>query len=180
MDLNESPRAWGFRLTPNARPSIEPPIREFVHRWISGAEIGVLATEFLSGVESRELAVEQVVDAVSELCEHFLSWTLGVIIGIVNEHLAEEHPGVVIRGRTFRGVTEKRLCEKLPLYVRYGVDSAEAVELISAGLRSRAFAHRVASAATARQPEDGGLRGWLQNVPMDGWREMFDGTPRIP
>lgn len=135
LALEESPRPWGFRLTPNAARTIDVPARAFLQRWISGAEIGTLATEFLSEVESRELAVEQIVDAVFEHCEHFLSWTLGVVISIVNAQLAEEEPGIVIRGRTFRGAAEKRLCENLPLSVRYGVDSAAAVELISSEYR---------------------------------------------
>jgi hypothetical protein len=175
--LKEAPRPWGFRPTPNAARTINVPVRAFLERWISGAEIGSLATEFLSGVESRELAVEQIVDAVSEHCEHFLSWTLGVVIGIVNLNLSEEQPGIVIGGRTFRAAPGSRLCENLPLYVRYGVDSAEAVELISAGLRSRAFAYRAASVARAAEYGGGSLREWLQRLPMDQWREMFAGTP---
>jgi hypothetical protein len=64
-----------------------------------------------------------------------------------------------------------------PALVRYGVDSAEAVELISSGLRSRAFADRVAAVAQAEDFEDGGLRKWLQALPIDRWRAMFEGTP---
>jgi hypothetical protein len=99
------------------------------------------------------------------------------VIGIVNVDLAQDQPGIVIGGRTFRAATKKTLCENLPLYVRYGVDSAEAVELISSGLRSRAFAHRVAVRARGREFPGGGLREWLQSLPMDRWRAMFAGTP---
>jgi hypothetical protein len=154
--------------------------RAFLERWISGAEISTLATEFLSEVESRELAVEQVVDAISEQCEHYLSWMLGVVSTIVNDDLAAGEPRVEIGELSFRGVAgqaERRLCENLPLYVRYGVDSAEAVELISSGLRSRTFAHRVASVAQAHELESGGLREWLQGLPIDRWRALFGGTP---
>ena len=178
LALAESPREWGFRPTPNAPPSIGVPLRGFLQRWISGADIGTLATEFLGVVSSRELAVEQIVDAVSELCEHFLSWTLGVVVATVNTHLAEDDPGVLVAGRTFRGpVAGPRLCENLAMYIRYGVDSAEAVELISAGLRSREFARRVAAVAHAREDEGEGLREWLQGLPMDRWRHTLDGTP---
>jgi hypothetical protein len=178
LALAESPREWGFRPTPNAPRSINVPLRGFLQRWIAGADVGTLATEFLSVVGSRELAVEQIVDAVSELCEHFLSWTLGVVVATVNTYLAEDDPGVVVAGRTFRGVIAgPRLCENLAMYVRYGVDSAEAVELISSGLRSREFAHRVAAVACGREEEGEGLRDWLQGLPMDRWRRTFDGTP---
>jgi DEAD/DEAH box helicase len=162
--LEESPRPWRFRPTPNSTDRIDVSPRAFLERWISGAEIGALATEFLSEVSSRELAVEQIVDAVSEHCEHYLSWTLGVVIGVANERLTSE------------GV-EAKICENLPLYVRYGVDSPEAVELISSGLRSRAFAHRVASVARSQELEDGTLRDWLQSLPLDQWRDVFGGTP---
>lgn len=164
LALEESPRAWGFRPTPNAARSIQVSVVVFLRRWISGAEIGTLATEFLSEVQSRELAVEQVVDAVSEHCEHYLSWTLGVIVAMANERLAENDAG-------------RKLCVNLPLYVRYGVDSAEAVELLGSGLRSRAFAHRVATVAQAQEFEGGGLREWLQSLPIDRWRATFEGTP---
>jgi len=176
LSLVESPRPWGFRLTPNAAPSIDVPLQLFLQRWISGAEIGTLATEFLSVVASRELAVEQIVDAISEHCEHYLSWTLSVVITIVNNHLVNEQP-VVIGGRTYRGLVERKLCENLPLYVRYGVDSPQAVELISSGLRSRAFAYRVAAVARAQESEERGLRDWLQSLAMEQWRTMFNGTP---
>ncbi len=164
LALFESPRAWGFRRTPNAAPNIHVSPRAFLQQWISGAEIGALATEFLAEVPSRELAVEQIVDTVSEHCEHYLSWTLGVVLTIANARLAED-------------AAERHLCENLPLYVRYGVDSSEAVELISSGLRSRAFAHRVAAVARAEHLEEGGLRAWLQVLPIDQWRAMFEGTP---
>jgi hypothetical protein len=164
LALEESPRVWGFRPTPNAAPSINVSPRDFLQRWISGEEIGALATEFLAGVQSRELAVEQVVDAISEHCEHYLSWTLGVIVTIANEQLTKDD-------------AERKLCENLPLYVRYGVDSAAAVELITSGLRSRAFAHRVAAVAQGEEFEDGGLRRWLQGLPIDRWRALFEGTP---
>jgi hypothetical protein len=162
--LEESPREWSFRPTAQSTQRIDVSPRAFLERWISGADIGTLATEFLSEVPSREFAVEQIVDAVSEHCEHYLSWTLGVIVGIANERLVS------------RGI-EVKICENLPLYVRYGVDSAEAVELISSGLRSRAFAHRVTSVAEAREGEGEGLREWLQSLPLDRWRDLFGGTP---
>ena len=162
--LEEAPRGWSFRPTPQSAQRIDVSPRAFLERWISGAEIGTLATEFLSQVASRGFAVEQIVDAVSEHCEHYLSWTLGAVVTIANERLADED-------------VEVKLCENLPLYVRYGVDSAEAVELISSGLRSRAFAHRVASVAHAQEFEAGGLREWLQSLPIDQWRALFGGTP---
>lgn len=164
LALEESPRDWGFRRTPNAAPSIDVSPRAFLQRWIFGAEIATLASEFLAAVPTRELAVEQIVDVVSEHCEHYLSWTLGVIVTIANGQLTE-------------GGVERKLCENLPLYVRYGVDSAEAVELISSGLRSRGFAHRVAAVAGAHELGEGGLREWLQTLSIDRWRPMFEGTP---
>jgi hypothetical protein len=164
LALPEAPRPWGFRRTPNAAADIDVSPQTFLERWVAGTEISTLATELLPQVRDRELAVEQIVDCVSEHCEHFLSWTLGVVVGNANQRL-EAH-----------GVTE-RLCDNLPLYVRYGVDSAEAVELITAGLSSRAFALRVAQEARAADLGDITLREWLQAQPMTGWRAMFSGTP---
>lgn len=178
LSLPECPREWGFRATPNASRSIDVSLRGFLERWLSGADISTLAFEFLSDVSSRELAVEQVVDAVSELCEHYLSWTLGVVVATVNARLAADDPTVGLAGRRLRSlISGPRLCENLAMYVRYGVDSDEAVELISSGLRSRDFAHRVAAVAQARPPEAGTLRAWLQGLPMESWRRIFAGTP---
>lgn len=178
LALEECPREWGFRPTPNSAARLDVRPRRFLESWISGAEIGALATEFLPELASRELAVEQIVDAVSEHCEHFLSWMLGVVIEMVNEQLARDVPAVVIRGRTFQGVAQRRLCESLPLYIRHGVDSTEAVELITSGVRSRAFAHKVASEAHAHERETGGLREWLQGLGgIDRWRALFEAGP---
>ena len=73
--------------------------------------------------------------------------------------------------------TPRHSARTSPLYVRYGVNSAEAVELISSGLRSSAFAHRVAAVAQAQRFDDGACAsGFRACRSIDGER-LFEGTP---
>ncbi len=162
--LQESPSSWEFRPTPNAKTRIEVSPGDFLRAWISGAEISDLATQFLADVSSREYAIEQIVDVISGQCEHYLAWTLRVVLDFTASRMEE------------RGI-EATLCSELPLFIRYGVNRPGAVALITSGLRSRAFALRVAEAA---EPEGGvndrDLRRWLQGLSIEQWRDKFGGT----
>jgi hypothetical protein len=164
LELRESPSTWEFRPTPNAKTRIAVEPGHFLREWIGGAEISDLATKFLADVENREFAIEQIVDTVSGQCEHYLAWTLRVVLDFATSRMAEH------------GV-EDELCPDLPLFVRYGVNRAGAVSLITSGLRSRAFAQRVAEAGEAEGGATAdGLQQWLQGLSIEQWRDKFGGT----
>src|ERR1019366_2295057 len=76
--------------------------------------------------------IEQMVDAVTGHFEHYLAWTVGALVELVNTRLADA------------GI-EERLCPDLGSYIRYGVDDLKALILMTSGIRSRRLAHAVAA-----------------------------------
>ena len=163
--LRESPGGWTFRTAQNRAPNVEVPPAEFLRRWISGDDFAELADHFLGDVSKREYAIEQVVDFVSGQFEHYLAWTLRVVLDFANERLDAAEIG-------------HNVCPDLPLFIRYGVDRSSAVSLITGGLRSRAFAQRVAIAGEEQGfTDEDGLRAWLQRLSVEQWRDSFGGTP---
>ncbi|MGH3083983.1 MAG: hypothetical protein ACRDNP_07965, partial [Gaiellaceae bacterium] len=104
--------------------------------------------------------VEHVVDAVAQHFEHFLAWTIGVVIELVNQRLAEASIAAP-------------LCEALPSYVRYGVDSPLALRLVVSGVRSRRLAHVIAAATAAEEVEGDSLRQWLGSMEIAELRRRF-------
>ena len=79
------------------------------------------------------------VDAVTEHFEHYLAWTVGALVELVNTRLADA------------GI-EARLCPDLGSYIRYGVDDPKALILMTSGIRSRRLAtcHRRGPACRPR------------------------------
>ncbi len=162
LALPEAPTRWSFKTAeqgPYADVPVDP--REFLAAWLGSESLASMAERFLPTVTQPHYRIEQIVDAITEHFEHFLSWTLGVLVELTNDRLEQ-------RGH------EDRLCPDLPLYVRYGVDSAHALRLMLGGVRSRELAHRVATSAIEenRNPKD--IRTWLGDMTVVDWRTRFD------
>jgi superfamily II DNA/RNA helicase len=164
LSLPENDRPWRFRQT-RAGQSLEISVdpEALLREWVRGESIPDLAETFLSEVSEQDWRVEQVVDAVAQHFEHFLAWTLGVVIELVNERLAEASIAAP-------------LCEPLPSYVRYGVDSPLALRLVVSGVRSRRLAHVIAAAAAAEQVEGDSLRQWLGSMEIADLRRRFSAS----
>jgi hypothetical protein len=116
----------------------------------------------LSQVPDPAWRIEQLVDAVTAHFQHFLAWTVSVLVEVVNQRLADIG-------------TDARICPQLGPFIRYGVDTGEALALMVAGVRSRRLAHAIAVAAAA----DGGVddvRAWLGRMSLPEWRERFGAT----
>lgn len=113
---------------------------------------------------SQEFRIEQIVDWITEQFEHFISWTLGVLIELVNQRLSAQNE-------------EDLLSPPLPLVVRYGVNSLQALELLTEGIRSREFVQRVAQAAQADGVAASDLRAWISAMTISEWRTRFAATP---
>lgn len=167
LELPERPRPWMFRRTESglsALVAVDP--AEFVRLWLTGPSLPEMANTLLQDIPDESLRVERLVDAVSDFCEHYFSWMLGALVGQVNNRLTE-------RG----AANERQLCPQLPVFVRYGVSSIEAIELLTSGMRSRELVGRVASAARAENVEVSGLRDWLGQMGLATWVTRFDATP---
>lgn len=164
LNLPEAPTRWSFKTVEQGRYTdvpVDP--RELLADWLGGESLASMAERFLPAVTQPHYRIEQIVDAITEHFEHFLSWTLGVLVELTNDRLEQQGH-------------RRRLCPDLPLYVRYGVESAHALRLTLGGVRSRELAHRVATSAIAgdMNPED--IRAWLGDMTIADWRTRFDPT----
>ena len=164
LSLPERPRAWSFRTTRggNSEP-VAVDVLEFLGAWVAGGAIPLIADQAFREIQSRELRLERTVDAITDFCEHYFSWTLGVVIAITNERLRETG-------------AEIEVSPELPIFVRYGVKSQAAVGLLLAGVRSRELATQMASAAV-REDHGEDIRQWVRSMTISDWRERFGATP---
>jgi hypothetical protein len=157
-EIEES--TWRFRVSPLG-DHIDVDIAEALLLWISGERLAAIADTLLPMIDNREWRLEQVVDHVSRGFGHSVSWMLSIALDRANALLAEA------------GATPP-ICPALPLYVRYGVDSAAALRLITGPVRNRDVAVRVARAAVDSGIADDDFNAWLGGIPVLSWPERFD------
>ena len=104
------------------------------------------------------------VDAVTEHFEHYLAWTVGALVELVNTRLADA------------GI-EERLCPDLGSYIRYGVNDPQALILMTSGIRSRRLAHAIAADLPADlEPAREELRRHVARMGVAGWRARYDAS----
>lgn len=163
LKLPENQQKWRFRTTTRGTDIVVSPAK-LLRGWIEGKPLADLATEFLSDVKDPAWRIEQLVDAVTKHFEHYLSWTLGAFIELVNGNL--EDAG-----------SETRICPELGAYVRYGVNHPSALALMAAGLRSRRLAHEIVRQLPADTVTANEIRTWLSNMNLSDWRTRFGATP---
>ena len=164
LSLPERPRDWSFRKTRGGQSkSVAVDVLEFLKAWVAGNAIPQIAAQVFAEISDRELRLERTVDAITDFCEHYFSWTLGVVVAMTNERLGEIGVDVEI-------------APELSVYVRYGVTSRAAVGILLAGVRSRELATQVASAAT-REDHAENIRQWVGSMTISEWREQFGATP---
>ena len=165
LGLAEAPRRWAFHRTESSRSdTVNLEAVELLRHWLSGQPLAQMADELLAEIPERALRIERLVDGISDFCEHYLAWMLGVLLEQVNRRLLGA------------GSTDRTVSIELPVFVRYGVSSVVAVELLLSGLRSRELATRLASAAEHEGIEVRDLRDWLGRMSLGAWRLRFDAT----
>lgn len=163
LEQPEAKGAWSFTEKPSrtsARQSVD--IATAISGWISGESIPRLAAAWLPGLES-EWALEQTVSNISETFEHYLAWTVGALVNLVNIRLEEAR-------------AEIRLPATAGWHLRHGVDTPQALALLNAGVTSRRLAHQIGRAATDQGITAEDLRTWLTGLNLDGWRSQFSAT----
>jgi hypothetical protein len=132
--------------------------------WLAGASLSDLANVHLAAVIDPAYRIEQMVDAVTGYFEHYLAWTVGSLVELVNVRLSNAD-------------AEARLCPELGGYIRYGVSDPRALILMTSGIRSRRLAHRIVGDAPAdldATRED--LRSWLASLGLTEWRTRYDAS----
>lgn len=160
LDLREAPRVGIFVHRGGAnRDQVDFSLLGMIEEWLLGAEIVELAEGHLSEVGDVDFRFEQLGDLISNVIEVYLPWILGTLIAWTNE-LLSEHGGTTI------------IPASLPAYLRWGVASPLALELMSQGVQSR----RIASAvAAAWRNSDYGIdpRAWLNSMSVAEWQKQF-------
>jgi hypothetical protein len=164
LDLGEAGRA-DFRPRRNSprTQQLDVDTEQLIFDWVAGRGLRDICEDHLGAVPDETYRYEQLSEFVSSVIEHWLPWALSTITAWVNEDASP---------------TQGELCSELASYVRYGVDSGPALELMRGGVRSRILAHVVA----ARYPVDhqASLREWLVSIAssdFDSWRLEFGATP---
>lgn len=132
-----------------------------LQRWIDGAELETLGTEFLTEIKDEDYRAEALSEFTSTAFEHHLPWVLGSLIEWVNADLAGRGAEIIISA-------------SVASHVHFGVASATALELMLGGVRSRRLAQKVASILGTNVID---LRPTLTDLGIQGWRDAFQADP---
>lgn len=164
LKLPESPK-WRFKASPHASTDdIDISPIDLLSDWVSGQTLPQLADTHLAAVPDPAYRIEQVVGVASEHFEHYLAWTVGAVVELVNARLLDAD-------------IEARLCPDLAGYIRYGVDSLHALRLMTSGIRSRRLAHAIAQDRPLDlEPTHDDLRSWLAGMGIAEWRDRYDAS----
>ncbi len=166
LALPEAPR-WSFRASRRGE-SFDVPKVDMLVDWLKGMPLPVMAETHLAAADSAAWRIEQMVDVVTGQFEHYLSWTIGALIELVNLHLA-------------RAGTELLLCPELGRYIRYGVRHPAALLLMTSGIRSRRLAKVVADSLPATIATDReAIRVHIASMSLSDWRTRYvASTPEV-
>jgi hypothetical protein len=159
LDLTEAPQ-WQFRVSRQGADIQVSPVL-LLSDWIAGGSLPYLAETYLHAAVSAAWRIEQMVGAVTEHFEHYLAWTVGALVELVNAHLSTVE-------------TETRLCVELGGYIRYGVDTPHALVLMTSGIRSRRLVHAIITDLPSEiPPVREVLRSWLARMTISHWRTHY-------
>lgn len=163
LELPEAPK-WRFRVSSRGDDIEVRPV-DLLTGWISGRPLPDLADAHLPTAPEAAWRIEQMVGTVTRQFEHYLAWTVGALVELVN-------------GRLTDADTEARLCPELGGYIRYGINTAHALLLMTSGIRSRRLAHAIAAdLPSEHQPAYEDLRSWLAGMGIAEWRERYNASP---
>ncbi|GAA5607957.1 DEAD/DEAH box helicase [Streptomyces griseus] len=155
-----TPEAFeSWKLTTQQTPSfhVDVPIGDAVRDWISGTSIPELARTWIPDtMSSHPQALELTVQSIKQGFEHAISWTAGALINLVNTH-------------PLLTPTTPRLFEQTAWHIRHGVDTEQAITLLTSGITSRRLAHQIGRAAAETGIGSGELRTWVADQQIDGW-----------
>lgn len=132
--------------------------------WLEGEELVELGERFMSEVQDREFRAEQLGDLISGLFETFLPWTLSVLLEWANERRSHPPPNL------------PQLPGDLPTYIRWGINTPEALTLLTSGLEFRSLIHRIES-VWRDEGTDQDISEWVRSLGLPEWRERFSATP---
>jgi hypothetical protein len=154
--------AWLFK---RGNTRLDVPLLDGLRRWLAGHGLEELADAIVPHSVKPPARIEQTVDAVNRTFEHYLSWTIGVLVEQANQRLVEAQAAKV-------------LPRDLGPMIHYGVDTPSGVALLAWGIQSRVLAHRIGRYATALGLDGDALRTHLAQLHIAGWRQEFQVNAR--
>lgn len=144
------------------RPIVEISVDELLNDWMVGKELADIANKHLAGVADVDYRFEQLGDLLNQYFEVFFPWVLGTLVSWANQFLTADR-------------IERQFPQSVPAYVRWGVGSVPAIELMSKGLASRTLATRIANAWLSANTEFN-LMSWLHSLSLTEWQDRFSAT----
>lgn len=163
LQLPERGNCWRFRVSPKGALT-EVAAGAVVRDWIAGGELTDLASTHLTEVADPSFRLEQMVDAISEGMQHYLSWTVGLVIAQANDILLSR-------------LSLVQLCTNTAAHLRYGVDTTTAIDLLIRDVKSRSLARDIGKIAQSRGLDEEGLRAYLSEQHIRGWHDDLGATP---
>jgi hypothetical protein len=161
LALPEAPR-FELRVTDRGA-RLDYDLLALMESWLAGESLAAIAERHLSQVTDPSWRMEQLVDLVTSLFEHYLSWALGSIVDLVNLRLSDAN-------------SNHTICPELGGYVRFGVDGPLALTVLTSGVRSRRLAHEVSGWRGLAPSDETSLRDALVELGLGGWREVFQAS----
>ncbi|WP_281904024.1 DEAD/DEAH box helicase [Nocardia cyriacigeorgica] len=163
LGLPEGGTVWSFYdRRAGRRNNIEVDLQLATRTWVDGHPIPVLARRWLPTIPI-DWALEQAVANISKTFEHYLSWTVGALVYLINDRLSKAN-------------SSQRLRADTAWCLRYGVDTAQAIHLLTSGIHSRTLAHVIGRNADSHGISSGELREWLASQHITTWRQLYQPT----
>lgn len=156
LQLQEATKHWRFRVSPRGA-SVEVAADAVVRDWIGGHDLTDLADTHLAEVPDSAFRLEQMVDGISEGVQHYLSWTVGLVIAQANDILLSR-------------MSPLQLLASTAAHLRYGVDTPLAIDLLVRDVKSRTLARDLGRIARDGGLDEAGLREYLSEQHIRGWR----------
>ena len=163
LQLPEGVKHWRFRRSPRGAP-VEVAADAVVRDWIGGSDLTELANAHLREVADPAFRLEQMVDGISEGVQHYLSWTVGLVIAQANDILLSR-------------LSPVQLFPSTAAHLRYGVDTPLAIDLLVRDVKSRTLARDLGRIARDNGLDEAGLREYLSEQHIRGWRTHLRATP---
>jgi hypothetical protein len=163
LALPEAKKYWRFRKSPKGA-DIDVDTNAMIRDWIAGRTLTELANDHLEEVPNTAFRLEQMVDGISEGIQHYLSWTVGLVISQAND---------ILRSR----LSSAALLASTAAHLRYGVDSPLAINLLVRDVKSRTLAQRLGRLAREAGFDEEGLREYLSEQHIRRWRDELEATP---
>jgi hypothetical protein len=163
LELPEAKGHWRFRRSPKGAP-VDVDADAVVRDWIAGHDLTELANTHLSEIADPGFRLEQMVDGISAGVQHYLAWTVGLIIAQTNEILLSR-------------LSPLQLLAGTAAHLRYGVDTPMAIDLLVHDVKSRTLARDLGRIARDGGLDEAGLREYLSEQHISGWRADLGATP---